>query len=97
MQRTCGRRARRRLSRRASDQIKYLGYIASQTYQRHGFFASSLVVSKEEFRPSASFFKWMRGLGVAPSSHDDDDETAWKSCYAPAIEWYRHHPGASAL
>jgi hypothetical protein len=30
------------------------------TFQQHDFFASSLVVSKEEFRPSSSFFKWMR-------------------------------------
>lgn len=40
----------------------FLGLISSRSYQRSGFMASALVVSKGEYKPSPHFFMWMETL-----------------------------------
>lgn len=56
---------------------EFLGHISSETYRQHGFFASALVVGKDDRRPSGPFFKWIRDLGLIRSRGSDAEDRFW--------------------
>lgn len=56
---------------------EFLGYLSMGTYERHGFLASTIVVGKEEQRPSQHFFDWMRKVGLLSGTTMDAELEFW--------------------
>lgn len=71
----------------------FLGLISSRSYERAGFMASALVVSKDEYKPSDHFFMWMEKLEVLPDLEDDTVLAFWANEVNKAHKWFMAHPG----
>lgn len=67
---------------------EFLGHISSESYRQHGFFATALVVNKEDRRPSGQFFKWMRDLGLIRRRGSDAEDLFWWDETKKAHEFY---------
>lgn len=70
----------------------FLGYICLRSYQRAGFMASAVVVTKEEGRPglpSPPFFDWMKKLGALKLAGDDDALAFWLEHLDKAHNYYK--------
>lgn len=70
----------------------YLGYLSLETYERHGFLASALAVSKNDDMPSEGFWNLMKLLGLVKNSKTDKAMYFWSDEVAKARAWYVGHP-----
>ncbi len=69
----------------------FLGAISADTYRLGAFWATCLVVSKTDHRPSASFFKWLVELGVLRNISDAAVNEFWAIEARRAYDWYASH------
>ena len=67
----------------------FLGYASYQSYSKHGFMTSALVVNRDEFRPSWHFFQWMQDLNVLPNLEEDTVNAFWIDQINKAHNWFR--------
>lgn len=67
---------------------EFLGYISMQSYNRHKFMASALVVGTSECEPSFHFYDWMRKLGVLPDTEDATTLAFWGEQLRAAHGYY---------
>jgi|SRR5687767_14350454 len=70
----------------------YLGYLSLETYERHGFIASALVVSKSDDTPSDGFWNLMKLLELVKNPKTDKAMFFWSDEVSKAREWYLAHP-----
>src|SRR5690348_8690380 len=56
---------------------EFLGYISMQSYNRHKFMASALVVGTSECEPSFHFYDWMKKLGVLSDTDEATTLAFW--------------------
>ena len=67
---------------------EFLGYISMQSYNRHKFMASALVVGTSECEPSYHFFEWMKTLGVLPDTEEATNLAFWGEQLRAAHGYY---------
>lgn len=67
----------------------FLGFISKESFLEGGFFASALVVSKSDLKPSWHFFQWMEDLAVIPNLSDSKVLEFWADHVNRAHNWYR--------
>jgi hypothetical protein len=70
----------------------FLGYLSLETFERHGFLASALVVSKTDDTPSEGFWSLLKALGMITSSKTDKATYCWLDQVRLAHDWYSSHP-----
>jgi hypothetical protein len=70
----------------------YLGYLSLESYERHGFFASALVVSKTDDMPSDGFWNLMKLLELVKNPKSDKALYFWSDEVKKAREWYLANP-----
>jgi hypothetical protein len=68
---------------------EFLGYISMRSYCAHGFMASSLAVSRQEYKPSDLFFEWMVRLNVLPNTNEETVLKFWIERVNKAHNWYK--------
>jgi hypothetical protein len=68
---------------------EFLGYISMRSYCAHGFMASSLAVSRQEYKPSDLFFEWMVRLNVLPNTNEETVLKFWIEQVNKAHNWYK--------
>jgi hypothetical protein len=66
----------------------FLGYLSMESYERAGFFASALAVSKLDRSPSEGFYSLLKELGLITSSKTDKAMYMWTDHVAKAHAWY---------
>lgn len=71
----------------------FLGYLSMESYERGGFFASALVVGKENRLPGEGYYSLLKELGLIKSSKTDKAAYLWADHVQKAQEWYRTHGG----
>jgi hypothetical protein len=71
----------------------FLGYLSMESYERAGFFASALVVSKQDGSPSEGFYSLLKDLRLIVSSKTDKAMYLWADNVAKAHTWYSKAPG----
>jgi hypothetical protein len=74
----------------------FLGYIAMQSYFDAGFFASALVVGKQDGSPSEGFYSLLKELALIKATKSDKALHLWAEHVAKAHQWYVSHPDAAA-
>jgi hypothetical protein len=72
----------------------FLGYLSMKSYERGGFFASALVVSKQDGSPGEGFYSLLRELGLIAKSKTDKAMFLWADHVAKAHAWYSKPGGA---
>ena len=72
----------------------FLGFLSFETYERHGFMASALVVSKADDNPSDGFWNLMKLLGLVKNPRSDKATFFWLDQVQRAHDWYAAHPEA---
>lgn len=70
----------------------FLGYISLRSYERHGFFASALVVGKMDGSPGWGFYSLLKDLQLIPRLQSERALDIWAEHVAKAHTWYAHHP-----
>lgn len=70
----------------------FLGFLSLETYERHGFMASALVVSKADDSPSEGFWALMKLLGLVTNHRTDKATYFWLDQVQRAHDWYSAHP-----
>ena len=70
----------------------FLGYIAMESYLEARFFASALVVSKQDGTPGEGFYNLLKELEMIRSSKTDKALHLWAEHVAKAHQWYLSHP-----
>ena len=71
----------------------FLGYLSMESYELGGFFASALVVTKENRLPGEGYYSLLKELGLIKSSKTDKAAYMWADHVRKAQEWYRTHGG----
>jgi hypothetical protein len=71
----------------------FLGYLSMESYERAGFFASALVVSKQDGTPGEGFYNLLKDLGLIASSKTDKAMFLWSDHVDKAHKWYSKAPG----
>ena len=69
----------------------FLGYISMRSYERAGFFASSLVVNKSDHLPGDGFFGLLHAIGLISAKDDVRGPIIWDEHLQKARDWYRHN------
>jgi hypothetical protein len=72
----------------------FLGYLSMKSYERGGFFASALVVSKQDGSPGEGFYSLLKELGLIAKSKTDKAMFLWADHVAKAHAWYSKPGGA---
>lgn len=67
-----------------------LGYLSMESYLEAGFFCSSLVVARQESKPSDIFFEWMESLGILPNLKETTVLAFWSEQVKKAHQWYKY-------
>lgn len=70
---------------------EFLGLISTDSYRAGGFFATAIVVSKGENKPSDHFFDWTKVVGVLPNLKEDTVLAFWAQQVVRAHEFYKDH------
>ena len=71
---------------------EFLGFVSLESYERHGFMASALVVREDDGLPDQEFWSLMTRLGVVLGKSDERAELFWEQQVRLAHEWYTAHP-----
>lgn len=71
----------------------FLGYVSMDSYAAGRFFASALVVSKDDRTPSEGFWSLLKELQLIASSKSDKAMFLWTEHVTKAHDWYRAHTG----
>jgi hypothetical protein len=66
----------------------YLGYLSMESYEKAGFLASALAVSKQDGSPSEGFYNLLKELELITSSKTDKALYLWADHVAKAHTWY---------
>lgn len=67
-----------------------LGFISRESYLKHKFMASALVIARLESKPSDLFFEWMKTLGALPNLSESAVLTFWVEQVKRAHHWYKY-------
>lgn len=67
---------------------EFLGKLSTETYERGGFLAGALVVSKLDWKPSEGFNELLREAGLLRGSNTSRATALWIEHMNKAREWY---------
>jgi len=65
----------------------FLGFISLRSYEKNGFLASALIVSKADGSPSEGFYTLLRELGLISGGKTDKAMYLWADHVARAHTW----------
>ena len=66
----------------------FLGYVSMESYEKAGFLASALVVSKLDGTPGKGFFELLKILGLIADVRSGKATNVWLDNVEKAHEWY---------